>query len=977
ASLADSIREALTERLEALGLRVVVDEPTIVSGCMRSRVDNSDAQDALAVAIGIAREEQFARCSLGLSRGSVLLESESGRRRAYGAAVQHSMALALRGAERKVLVDPGVHSLSDSNYAFRSFGDRVFELDGAQPQWIDRWEEAALVAEPELSGRDELLGRLSDALHKTPVALIGLRGRAGLGRQSVALEALRRRGVADERIYESTTHSMAAEPYWPVVALVRSMLGLRDEPLGQDTLRGALRRMGAWSESLESTLNALLSVEPPEEDVAIDELDAASFRHSIAQALAETVRAAAQQAPESPIALVIHEAQRLDGPSAHAIAQLSALYDGPTPLVVILTYKGRLRTANLLSRSVDEFSLAPLPQGPLRAMVCEALDTEELDGSLWELIQGRSRGSPMFAITLIRFLVETGSLKRTDGEWRLDSWSGDRPIPRQHKELIEARIQHLPMKLAAVLHACASMGEPVVQRALELIWVSRGWSLEALQQSVGLLVEMGFVHRTDGGAVSIAHPLIRQVAYRHQSEQQRVEHHRMALVAYRERYPDAIRQIPSLMVAHSVAAGELETARDAALYAARRAVKLHDFRSGLAAVEQGLEVLDRMDTDSPSERFDLLSIREQILDARNERSEQQRDLDAMVAIAEETDDPRQLALSLHRAARLHLLSGRPKQAHVLAGRALLYARDGDPLDLSNTLRTVALIRWQHRDSAGAAEALSEALELYEQLEHPRGMGYVLHNLGLFALDTGAFAKARAYLQRALALKQRTEDPLGRAAVLDALGQVALNEGRSDAAAGALETALAVRLERGDRNGANTTRVMLGEALLPSAPKRSESLAASALAGNRGRRANPRTRAEASLVLARARLRLGKRDSASRLATRALKAATDVGAPLLLIRAQLVQAQVDLRYRSRRRLDRAEQHARSAVESAERAGATRWRVEALSVLAEVLRHLRSPEREQVAARALAMLDEKSVVGIDETRIRERCAPQGSE
>ncbi len=964
------IREALNERLEPLGVRVVVDEPMLVCGCMTARVDESDVADALSLAVTLARDELFASCSMGIARGLVLLEARHERLSALGEPIRLSMAMALRGARRKVLVDPKVHALSDSSYVFRSFGDRAFELDGDHPQWIDRWEEAALVVESELVGREDILTEVSTLLEDSRIAVIGLRGKAGHGRRSVAMAALQSRGVDEDRIYETRTHFVASEPYWSVIVLLRELLGLRDEPLERSILRRELSRLGPEVESIEPTLCALLSVEADDE-LPPDELDQSSFRATIAGALRTVLKEIAAYRPLVPLALVVHDAHRLDSSSSQVLGQVFESYDGDTPLFLVLTYKGALRAPGPLSRSLREVTVPALSAESTREIARQMLESDEFDPALADLVRARSKGSPMLTGTMIHYLVETGALKRYDGEWQLSPLFDEGSIPRQLKKLVEARIAHLPVKLSSLLQACATLGEPVAQRSLELIWVSKGWSLEALRQSVGLLVEMGFATADRDGAVSLANPSIRQVAYNMQKDSERAENHRLALVAYRERYPNATRQIPTLMLAHAIEAGSLDVAREAAVEAARRAVQLRDFRAGLQAVERGLTVLDQTDQEFPLDRFDLIAAAELIHDAKGQREEQKAALEQMVALAEGAKDGRRRGLSLHRAARLNLLLGQPAKAHELAQRALVEAREGDPLDLSNVLRTVALIRWQRNDPNGAVAALLEALSIYEELGHARGMGYVLHNLGVFALDTGAMAQARSYLERALSQKQRTDDALGRAAVLDALGQVALNEGRADAAAGAFEAALAIRSELGDDEGANATRIMLSEAIVATHPHRAANLASAALGAMR--RGHTRARAEASLVLARARHALDERDSASRLAARAVKLAEDVGAPVLRIRALLTQVELDLSYATTRRLDRAKGNARLAAEAAEAIGSVRWRVEALSLLALALDRRSDPESASTAQQAIRLLEERSIVGINDATIRQRCEP----
>src|SRR5690606_21833400 len=103
----------------------------------------------------------------------------------------------------------------------------------------------------------------------------------------------------------------------------------------------------------------------------------------------------------------------------------------------------------------------------------------------------------------------------------------------------------------------------------------------------------------------------------------------------------------------------------------------------------------------------------------------------LVRLAEILKDPERLGQALHRAARFNLFSGELQKARAAAERALVHLRRSDPLHLSNALRTLALVAWHERDQAGAQRALEEALAIYERLGHRRGVGFVLHSLGMF------------------------------------------------------------------------------------------------------------------------------------------------------------------------------------------------------------------------------------------------------
>ncbi len=982
----DAVHARCVRLIDEGGARVVMETPMVVGACITARVDDTDVHEAVALALAIQRADELSQCGFGIVRGRVLLvPSDSGDSHTVsGEIVTRGLALATTAKPGVVLTDESVHALAGDIFALRpvSATESAFRLDPDQPQWLDRWEQASLIGEPEFVGRTEVLQKLRTHLRSPTrkVTLVGLRGPTAVGKDRLLAAGLDGLGIPAERIFRAEPHPLTPAPYWAVITVVRKLLGLDDGPVREARLRQSLERLdeaSATTTSLRSllpTVSALLGVDEADESMidSSDTIEPVALRSEIAKTLRLLLEAAADQQPDRPLVLALRDVQNADLPTMHALAHVVRNYQGTAQLIVALCYHGTFRPpATFVDAGLLELPVPPLNRQEVVQIAASMLDQDDVPPDIAAVLRNRSAKLPMTAIVIVRYLVELGALQRRAGVWAPASPVRPADIPRRLTDLLARRIALLPAQLSSLLKSAATVGEPLAWNTLELIWVSRGLAHDELQRSIGLLQEMGFLAQGDDrSTLRFAHPIVRQVAYRMQSEDERRETHRLTVVAYRERYPDAIRQIPSVIFRHCMESGDACGARDAAVQAVRRALLLHDHKRGLAVVAEALGSSIDDSVDGTRAHFDLLAVRERIYDARGNRAEQRADVRVMVSLAEKAGDERRLGVALHRAARLNLLTGDLPRARAVAGKALARLRHGDPLDLSNALRTLALIRWQERDPAEAAAALNEALQIYERLGHRRGMGFVLHNLGLFALDTGAVDQARHYFERSLALKEETEDPQGRAVVLDGLGQVALLGAEPDVAAERFEAALGIRAAAGDTSGIAQTEVHLGLARLSRDPASAEALARSALEQSHNRR-QARTKVEANILLARALLAQGSKEAASRASSQALRGADDLGAQIIKIRARLVRAEVDLAYRSKKRLERAAALADEAAHTSLQAGAVRWRIEALSVLAEARQRLENDDAIEAAQEALALLSERQAVGLDVALIQRRC------
>jgi tetratricopeptide (TPR) repeat protein len=925
--------------MQRAGAALVTAGAPLLCAYLPARVGDGDAEEALALAIELGRQPELRACSIGVARARLCV---SGEGEAFGEAILRATALAAQAEAGHVLCAAEVWERNKDLYVMRASKHALegYLLNPEQPRWSERWEQAALVAQPELVGHAELLSQLvahlADPTRQTQ--LITLRGRAGAGKHLLLETALARAGVAEERVLYGAPHALAAAPYWTLLRML--------EPL----------------EASEALL---------EHPIDLDDGDLARPRADLAANFAAALEKVAAESAQ-PLVLVVDDADRLDKPTAAVLGHALRAYRGPSRLSLVMLTR---RPCNLIKTSAPrhEIFLPRLAASELATMTRAMLEQDELPPGVLALIEAHSEGLPAMAVNLVRFLVESGYLQRRHGLWDCAEPVTTQAAPRQLSELARRRVEQLPAGLLAVLKAAATLGDGASLAALELVVVNQGITHDELLRALSLLGELDFLRARRGApAVRFSQTLFLQTAYELQTPDERRTNHRLAAAALEEHTPHALDNTPAVLFSHWGLAAETERARQVGVRAAEQALHLGDPKSAMAILAAALPLCAGEDAEAVTARFDLLIVRERLHDMRGRRAEQKDDLRQLAALGQQLGDPLRRGRALHRAARLNLLLGDAAKARGLARKAVETLRAADPLDLSNALRTLALVLWHERDLPGARAALDEALAIYGSLRHARGAGFVLHSLGLFALDSGLIDAAQRHLELALGVKRETQDKGGEAAVLEALGQVATCAGERDRAAAHLGAALELHTTAGDLLGAARAQLSLAECLLATEPARAGGLAKASLKtfAAEGRR---RAETEARLLLGRSLLRLGKREAASRQVEGALAGADSLGGRLLGLRCRLAQAEVDLAYSSHERTLRAAGAAEGAAAMALAAGANRWRIEALSVLAEAQSKLGNDAMARAAAaEALSLLRERTPVGLDATAVRERCA-----
>ncbi len=160
---------------------------------------------------------------------------------------------------------------------------------------------------------------------------------------------------------------------------------------------------------------------------------------------------------------------------------------------------------------------------------------------------------------------------------------------------------------------------------------------------------------------------------------------------------------------------------------------------------------------------------------------------------------------------LHL-QGRCGSATVRLSKALSLMSDDTPSELRARARhylgAACLTRERFEE---ALEHMTNALRLYESVDHSPGRSGVHTDLGFLAIQTWHHASAESHLQQALVLAREIRDPRAECAVRNYLGRLASDRGDYDRATACFETALRTAQDLGDRP--MQANVLIGLALL--------------------------------------------------------------------------------------------------------------------------------------------------------------------
>ncbi|MFN8186801.1 MAG: adenylate/guanylate cyclase domain-containing protein [Gaiellales bacterium] len=718
-------------------------------------------------------------------------------------------------APATVLVDDTTHRMTEAAVAYEDAGEH--ELKGkAEPARL--WRAMRIVAgrrgdkragalEAPFVGRAAELRVVKELFHATAdeggARLVSVIGVAGMGKSRLAWEFDK---YTDGLIDEVWWHKGRCLPYgegvayWALAEMVRMRAGILEEEAPETAaakLAASVRRhLGdpeerAW---VEPRLAHLLGLA---ERTAPDQQDLFSAWRRFFERMAE----------EGPVVLLFEDLHWADAGLLDFVEYLLE-WSRAYPLFILTLARPELLerrpTWGAGKRSFTSLVLEPLPE-EARDELLQGL-VPGLPDELRSQIVERAEGVPLYAIEIVRMLLDRALIERADdGEFRVTSAFDGLDVPETLQALIAARLDGLDPAERRLLQDASVLGKTFVADALAAV---SGLDRAELEPILRTLVHKEILsvdedrRSPERGQYGFLHALVQKVAYDTLARKERKARH-LAVARYLgQAWPDEA-EIAEVVAAHFLeayraepeAADALEikaTARECLARAAERA-------ASLAASEEA----QRSFVDA-AELADEPLVRAELLERAGEAARSGARFEEAAALFEGAIELLESEGHVHPAARV---SARLGEVFLEQGRNdAALARLQDAFAVLSTdepdadLATLAVVLARTYRIVGATELAAERVELALQVAEVLD----LHEVVARALSSKAIildgrpAESEALGRQALriALEHGQGASALRAAVN--LGHLLHSRGRVEEAVGITRDSLALARRRGDR-----------------------------------------------------------------------------------------------------------------------------------------------------------------------------------
>ncbi|HVE94811.1 MAG TPA: adenylate/guanylate cyclase domain-containing protein [Acidimicrobiales bacterium] len=775
------------------------------------------------------------RLRVGVNTGEVLVGAirAGGDYTAMGDVVNVASRLQTLAEPGTVVVGHGTHDCTKEIFDYQSLGHLTAR---GREETVEAWVARSALAPPgrrprkrrsPLVGRESELALLRSCLDTTVTRnrahVVVLLGEAGLGKSRLAEE------IADvaRNDYSALVLEGRCVPYgeanvwWPIAEMVRQACGIDTDDEAKaviDRLRSnvvdvtGLRADDAEVDRLSSGLAYVLG-----DAEALSDVDPTRAPAEVRRAVQALVQGLARRQPLVVALAELHWAED------DVLALVDDLLERAVGLPVLLLATARPEFEPRWAPKPGRHNAVTLHLDPLDAdaitQLLAALLESEPDAALRGLLLERSGGNPLFLEELVALLADA------------PNETGARDLPATLRGLVAARIDSLDPSARDSLEDAAVVGHDGRVDALVALAEARGELLA--EEVVDELVSRDLLTE-DAGAWSFRSELVREVAYDTLTKAERARRHAALGLWLAERRKHQNRDDELEPIAHhlGVAASlSIELGGVAGVPAdicprALRAIERSAMRSkqrglhsgSVRLLDRALELLAPDDignrhrvllarasahaslrdndaaatdidavlaetaTDDRVTRAQALTIRGQLLQARNQLHDSAAVIEEALALWRSVGDANGEAGALRLAGMTQLFLGNNDDADALFTEALgAFRSAGDRQGEAWVLQNRAWLSFNQGNLDEADERLAAAAEMFHEIGDFGGLGWVNGLLGFVRLFQGRFEEAGALAEHILANERDQNDLWAQGMISTLLASVRLFTGRPDEA----------------------------------------------------------------------------------------------------------------------------------------------------------------------------------------------------
>ncbi len=345
----------------------------------------------------------------------------------------------------------------------------------------------------------------------------------------------------------------------------------------------------------------ILSLSIPEERYPPLQLSPQRQRHKTLETL---VAILLELAERQPLLFVLEDVHWADPTSLEFVDVLIEQIP-TTAMCVLLTCRPTFQPSWSHRSYLTEVTLNRLSRNQIEHMAAYIAGGKRLPDDVVAHIIEKTDGVPLFVEEMTKAIVESGLLKKTNGQYELSGSISTLTIPATLQDSLMARLDRL-VSAKGIAQLGAVIGR---QFSFDLLEAVSQLDASTLQRELGRLVEAELVYQRGVPphvTYTFKHALVVDAAYASLLKSTRQQYHQRIAQVLQERFPETAETQPELLAHHYLGAGLNEQAIRFFHHAGERANQRSAYQEAIHHLSQGLTALDALPHTSERLQHELV-----------------------------------------------------------------------------------------------------------------------------------------------------------------------------------------------------------------------------------------------------------------------------------------------------------------------------------------------------------------------------------
>ena len=408
----------------------------------------------------------------GINTGLVItdeMDLEKGTEAVLGDTVNTASRLTSLAEDGEIIVGPDTYRRTEREFDFEDLEPakvkgkaeaiQVYKVLSAKESPSSLRRTSGLRAD--LIGREAELARFSEAvgwLRDGKGSIFSISGDAGTGKSRLVEEF--KATLDPKEIQWREGHSYAYSrniPYFPLIDLLSREWGVQegDSPKEvKEKVESNLSRLIGENDEVAPYIGSLFGISYPE----IEEVSPEFWRSRLFEGVQIILRGLTQL---SPTIIFLEDVHWTDPSSLDLLRSILSGFDYPAMILFAYRPEFSLFTDQERSEvgdSYQEMVLHNFSSKETEDILKSLLKTKDVPMELKGFVREKVEGNPFYLEEVVHSLIESETLVRDNGSWRLTKSIGELDIPSTVQGIISARLDHLEKEMKRILQEASVIG---------------------------------------------------------------------------------------------------------------------------------------------------------------------------------------------------------------------------------------------------------------------------------------------------------------------------------------------------------------------------------------------------------------------------------------------------------------------------------------------------------------------------------------